>query len=80
MTMTAIIWSKDSCPYCVQAKALLTQKGITYEERNIMHGTWTKEQLLEAVPTARTLPQIFLNEEYVGGFTELRTKLTESNK
>ncbi len=76
--MTAIVWSKDACPYCVQAKALLTQKGITYEERNIMHGTWTKEQLLEAVPTARTLPQIFLNEEYVGGFTELRTKLTES--
>ena len=78
--MTAIVWSKDACPYCVQAKALLTQKGITYEERNITHGTWTKEQLLEAVPTARTLPQIFLNTEYVGGFTELRTKLTESNK
>ena len=76
--MTAIVWSKDACPYCVQAKALLTQKGITYEERNIMHGTWTKEQLLEAVPTARTLPQIFLGEEYVGGFTELKKKLTES--
>ena len=76
--MTAIVWSKDACPYCVQAKALLTQKGIIYEERNIMHGTWTKEQLLEAVPTARTLPQIFLGEEYVGGFTELKQKLTES--
>jgi glutaredoxin len=36
---------------------------------------WTKEQLLEAVPTARTLPQIFLGEEHVGGFTELRKKL-----
>jgi glutaredoxin 3 len=76
--MTAIVWSKDSCPYCVQAKALLTQKGITYEERNIMHGTWTKEQLLEAVPTARTLPQIFLDGELIGGFTELKQKLTES--
>ena len=31
--------------------------------------------LLEAVPTARTVPQIFLGEEYVGGFTELRQKL-----
>jgi glutaredoxin 3 len=76
--MKAIVWSKDQCPYCVQAKALLESKGIEYEERNIMHGTWTKEQLLEAVPTARTLPQIFLGEDYVGGFTELRTKLTES--
>lgn len=73
--MKATVWSKDQCPYCIQAKALLESKGIEYEERNIMHGTYTKEQLLEAVPTARTLPQIFLDEEYVGGFNELRKKL-----
>lgn len=75
--MKAIVWSKDQCPYCVQAKALLESKGIEYEERNVSKD-WTKEQLLEAVPTARTLPQIFLNEEHVGGFVELRAKLTES--
>lgn len=75
--MKALVWSKDQCPYCVQAKALLTSKGIDYEERNISQGPWTREQLLEAVPTARTLPQIFLGEEYVGGFTELRQKLTK---
>ena len=72
--MKAIVWSKDACPYCVQAKALLESKGIEYEERNVSKD-WTKEQLLEAVPTARTLPQIFLEEEYVGGFVELRKKL-----
>jgi len=77
--MKAVVWSKDQCPYCVQAKQLLENKGIEYEERNIMHGTWTREQLLEAVPNARTLPQIFLEDEYVGGFTELRIRLTESN-
>lgn len=71
----AVVWSKDSCPFCVQAKALLKQKGIEVEERNITQGTWTKEQLLEAVPTARTLPQIFLDDNYVGGFTELRKHL-----
>jgi glutaredoxin 3 len=71
--MKAIVWSKDHCPYCVQAKALLEQKGIAYEERKIGDG-WTKEQLLEAVPDARTVPQIFLNDELVGGFTELRAK------
>ena len=75
--MTAIVWSKYQCPYCDQAKALLTQKGIQFEERKIGDG-WTKEDLLEAVPTARTVPQIFINDELVGGFTELRTKLTES--
>ena len=73
--MKAIVWSKDACPFCVQAKALLNSKGIELEERNITQGTWTKEQLLEAVPTARTLPQIFLDDNYIGGFTELRTHL-----
>jgi glutaredoxin 3 len=70
----AIVWSKDSCPFCVQAKALLEARGIEYEERNISKD-WTKEQLLEAVPTARTLPQIFLNDNYIGGFTDLRSHL-----
>ena len=71
--MRAIVWSKDYCPYCVQAKALLSQKGIEFEERKIGEG-WSKEQLLEAVPDARTVPQIFLDGELVGGFTELRAK------
>ena len=73
--MKAIVWTKDACPYCVQAKALLEQRGIEYEEKKI--GTdFTREQLLEAVPTARTVPQIFLDGELVGGFTELKKKLT----
>lgn len=76
--MRAIVWSKNGCPYCDQAKNLLKAKGIEYEERNIQKD-WTKEQLLEAVPGARTLPQIFLESEYVGGFTELRTKLTNAH-
>jgi glutaredoxin len=72
--MKAVVWSKDSCPFCVQAKALLKQKDIEFEERNI-NQDWTKEQLLEAVPNARTLPQIFLDDKLVGGFTELRRHL-----
>ena len=72
--MKAVVWSKEQCPYCVQAKKLLELKGIEYEERNIQKD-WTKEQLLEAVPTARTLPQIFLDGEHVGGFQELKQRL-----
>lgn len=67
----AIVWSKDQCPYCDQAKSLLKIKGITYEERNISRD-WSREQLLEAVPTARTVPQIFINDQLIGGFTELK--------
>lgn len=69
--MNAIVWSKDNCPFCEQAKSMLTLKGIPFEERKI-GAAWTKEQLLEAVPTARTVPQIFLNEKLIGGFTELK--------
>jgi glutaredoxin len=72
--MKAVVWSKDACPFCVQAKALLESRGIEFEERNVSKD-WTREQLLEAVPTARTLPQIFLDDKLVGGFTELRKHL-----
>jgi glutaredoxin len=72
--MNAIVWSKYHCPYCDQAKALLKSKGYTIEEKKIGDG-YTKEELLEAVPTARTVPQIFIDGEFVGGFTELKEKL-----
>jgi glutaredoxin 3 len=72
--MKATVWSKDACPFCVQAKALLESKGIEFEERNVSKD-WTREQLLEVVPNARTLPQIFLDDKLVGGFTELRKHL-----
>jgi glutaredoxin len=72
--MKAIVWSKNGCPFCDQAKNLLKSKNIEFEERNI-EKDWSREQLIEAVPNARTLPQIFLDEQLVGGFTELRTHL-----
>jgi glutaredoxin len=67
----AIIWSKYHCSFCDQAKALLKQKGIPFEERKIGDG-YTKEELLESVPTARTVPQIFIDDQLIGGFTELK--------
>jgi len=69
--MKAIVWSKTPCPYCENAKKLLDIKGIEYEVRDVTAGTWTKEQLLEAVPNARTVPQVFLDDELIGGYTEL---------
>ncbi len=75
--MKAIVWSKTSCPYCVNAKNLLVQKGYEIEERVIGNG-YTKEQLLESVPMARTVPQIFLDGEYIGGYEDL-VKYFEKN-
>jgi glutaredoxin len=73
----AIVWSKDNCTFCDQAKALLQQRNIAYEERKIGYG-YSREDLLESVPTARTLPQIFVNNNHIGGFTELRKYIEET--
>ena len=77
MKANAIVWSKDNCTFCDQAKALLEQRNIAYEEKKIGHG-YSREDLLESVPTARTVPQIFVNNNYIGGFTELRKYIEET--
>lgn len=75
--MQVILWSKYHCNYCDQAKALLKSKGITFEERKIGDG-WSKEELLEEIPNARTVPQIVIQGQVIGGFTELKRYLAEA--
>ena len=71
MTMTkAIVWSNVGCHFCEMAKTLLEQKGIEYEERNIALD-WKVQDLLEAVPTARSVPQIFVDDKYIGSYDNL---------
>ena len=72
--MKVVIWSKNNCTYWEKDKALLKAKDIAFEERNINAG-WTKEQLLSAVPNARTVPQIFIDDDLIGGFDDLVKKL-----
>lgn len=73
--MRAIVWSTPTCSYCKNAKAELTKRGIDFEER-VIGIDWTKEQLHEMVPNARTVPQIFIDGIYVGGYTELMSYQT----
>lgn len=75
--MKAVIWSKYDCTFCDQAKSLLSQKNYEIEERKIGDG-YTKEELLEAVPTARSVPQIFINGQYIGGFDNLQKYFEET--
>lgn len=78
------VYSKPACPFCDQAKMLLTSKGLAYEEKILDVGQpklegkqyVTKEQLLAAAPGARTVPQILDGNELIGGFTELKQWLT----
>lgn len=66
-----IVWSKSTCPFCDMAKTLLKNKGIVFEERMI-GVNWTREQLLESIPQARTVPQIILNGVLIGGYEQLK--------
>ena len=74
--MRAIVWSKPMCGYCVKAKSLLKNRGIEYEEKNIAEGHKIQD-LLELVPNAKSMPQIWLGEEHIGGYYELEAKLKE---
>lgn len=70
-SIKTIVWSKVTCPYCDMAKTLLKNKGIVFEERMI-GVNWTREQLLESIPQARTVPQIILNGVLIGGYEQLK--------
>mgnify|MGYP001378805895 FL=1 len=73
--MDVIVYSKPACGYCVMAKNLLKSKGIEYEERYLDNPTAIKDFIAEH-PTKRTMPQIWIDDEHVGGFKELKIKLS----
>ena len=75
--MKAVVWSKPDCPYCDMAKKLLEQKGYEVEERKLGFG-WNREQLFEAVPNVKSVPQIFLDEKHVGGYDDVKKLLNEA--
>lgn len=68
---TVTIYTKFGCGYCHRAKRLLDAKGIEYIERDITMGGEGRDEMLQRAPQARTVPQIFIDDSYVGGSDEL---------
>lgn len=64
------ILTSNTCSYCHAAKSLLQRKGIDYQEVDAIRDSEQAQQLL-AQSGRRTVPQIFINQEPIGGFTEL---------
>lgn len=75
--MSVVVWSKDKCFYCQMAKNILELKGIEFEERNTSLNKWSRADMLEDVPDAKTFPQIFIDDQHIGGFTELQKYFKE---
>ena len=65
-----VVYSKDYCPYCDRAKSLLKSKGVSFEEINL-EGQMEKFVELKQKTGMMTVPQIFINDQLVGGYTEL---------
>ncbi len=64
------IYTWTVCPYCVRAKNLLKQKGATFEEINL-DGKDSELDALRKQTGLRTVPQTFIDERFIGGFSDL---------
>lgn len=66
------MYSTAVCPYCIRAEQLLTRKGVTDLEKIYVDRDPARRQEMEArVPGARTVPQIFINGQHVGGSDDI---------
>ena len=65
------IYTQWGCGYCHRAKALLDSKGVAYEEFDVTMGGPRKAEMVERVPGARTVPQIFIGGAVIGGSDDL---------
>lgn len=66
-----VIYSTTVCPYCVRAKQLLERKGITYKEINLSNEAPEARIELMQRTNHRTVPQIFIKDQFIGGFDQL---------
>lgn len=64
------LYTSDHCPYCLNAKALLKRKGVSYDEIDVGR---SPERLAEMLQRSkrRSVPQIFIGQHHVGGFDDL---------
>jgi glutaredoxin 3 len=66
-----VVYTKDYCPYCVRAKALLARKGQKFREIDISQDEKLQQEVVEKSGGRRTVPQIFIDGKSVGGCDDL---------
>ena len=70
MAPNIIIYSTSHCPYCVRAKELLTRKGVHFTEIFIDKDDTKRDEMI-AKTNRYTVPQIFINDQHIGGYDDL---------
>ncbi|MDQ1208683.1 glutaredoxin 3 [Acinetobacter baylyi] len=71
MAANITIYSTTVCPYCIRAKQLLERKGVEYKEINLSNEAPEVRVELMQRTHHRTVPQIFINDQFIGGFDQL---------
>jgi GrxC family glutaredoxin len=66
-----LMYSTAFCPFCLRAKALLQEKGVEFEEIDVMFDPAKRAEMVERSGGGRTVPQIFIDGVPIGGFDEL---------
>ena len=77
--MKVTIYSKDSCPYCVKAINLLKTTDLEFEELKL-DKHFSREEILEWYPEARTFPVVVLDNMWIGGYDQLVEVVDEWKK
>ena len=65
------IYSTMFCPYCARAKSLLSRKGVTFENIDVMMEPAKRDEMVKRAGGGTTVPQIFIDGQHVGGSDEL---------
>ena len=65
------IYTTMFCPFCTRAKKLLAQKGVDYEDIDVIAEPERRHEMIARAHGARTVPQIFIDGKHVGGCEEL---------
>ena len=79
--MAIVIYSKPNCTFCDKSKALVKGLGLSYEEKVFGKDFNSPEELYEAVgKQVRTMPQILIDGELIGGYNQLVEHFMEKGK
>ena len=70
MTASVKLYTAMRCPYCDMAKQFLQRKSITYQEIHVDNDPASRRQMI-AISGQRSVPQIVINNEAIGGYTDL---------
>lgn len=65
-----VIYTTEICPYCVRAKKLLDQKGVSYTEIRVDLNSAARDEMI-ALTGRKTVPQIVIDDEAIGGCDDL---------